>query len=192
VTRFVEEAIARAGLLPVLAARRSGDVETLVATMGTWRKADLLALGAVADDARRGEVGEVVRIHRSGDPAPDVTWVDAAENELELLREIAVVRIAAPRGARVGVDWGRHGLELAQVALGFGATDLRGPITKKSGLPILPSDARKVKGQGMVDLSAIKRREIEALVRHAGRRAVFVDEEPQRAAEEDVRAVVHP
>ena len=35
--------------------------------------------------------------------------------------------ITGPRGARVRVDWTRCGLELAQVALGFGADELVGP-----------------------------------------------------------------
>lgn len=188
---FVERAIARAGLLPLLAARRRGDRDALVASMATWRRADLLALGAVADAIRAEEIGETVRIHAAAEPASDVVWIEAAENDLETLREIAVVRIAAPRGARVGVDWSRYGLEVAQVALGFGASDLKGPITKKSGLPILAGDARKVKGQGLVDLASIKRRELAALVRHAGRVAVFVDEEPRKAEGNDV-ARLHP
>ena len=64
-------------------------------------------------------------------------------------------------------------MELAQVALGFGASDLRGPITRKSGLPIYEDEKLKVKGQGMVDLRSIKKREIAALITHAGR-LVFV------------------
>lgn len=190
-TRFVERAIARAGLTPLLAARRRGDRDALVASMATWRRADLLALGAVADAIRAEEIGETVRVHAAGEPASDVTWIEAAANDLEALREIAVVRIAAPRGARVGVDWSRYGLEVAQVALGFGASDLKGPITKKSGLLILAGDARKVKGQGLVDLASIKRRELAALVRHAGRVAVFVDEEPRKAEGHD-GARLHP
>ena len=68
-------------------------------------------------------------------------------------------------------------MELAQVALGFGASELRGPITRKSGLPIYADEKTKVKGQGMVELSSIKRQEIAALVTHAGRLPMFIDEE---------------
>ena len=170
-SRFLEDAIARAGLMPVLAARRAGDLDTLRATLASWRGADLLALGAVADLARAADVGETVRVHVSIDR--DVRWIDAA-SELDLLRETAIARISW--GGRVGVDWSLLGLELAQVALGFGASDLRGPITKKSGLPILDSEARRVKGEGVVDLASLRRREIARLVACAGRSAVFVDD----------------
>ncbi len=176
-SRFVEEAITKAGLLPVLAARRSGDVETVRTTVTSWGGADLLALGAVADAVRVDDVGEVVRIYSTDHEGGDVTWVDAStcSSELELLRTVAVARIA--RGARIGVDWSKCGMELAQVALGFGASDLRGPITRKSGLPIYADEKTKVKGQGMVELASIKRQEIAALVTHAGRVPKFVEQE---------------
>lgn len=186
-TRFVEEAIAKAGLLTVLSARRAGELEKVRATVIQWGAADLLALGAVADSVRVDDVGEVVRIHESARVAsetPDgeegtsgVTWVEAPANgsELDFLRAVAIARIAARKGARIGVDWSQQGMELAQVALGFGASDLRGPITRKSGLPILEGERLKLKGQGMVELRSIKRQEIAALVTHAGRLPVFVD-----------------
>lgn len=189
-TRFVEEAIAKAGLGPVLAARRSGDLDTVRATVTSWGAADLLALGAVADLTRSDDVGDVVRVYPAGhhegrhERAPatgeqEVTWVDASTHasELDFLRAVAVARIAARKGARIGVDWSKCGMELAQVALGFGASELRGPITRKSGLPIYADEKTKVKGQGMVELSSIKRQEIGALITHAGRHPVFVDED---------------
>ena len=74
------------------------------------------------------------------------------------------------------MDWGTTGLELAQVALGFGATDLTGPITRKSGTLISEDELKKVKGQGMVAKAALKRREIGALVRNAGRLCEFTDD----------------
>jgi hypothetical protein len=178
VSRFVEEAIAKAGLLPVLAARRSGDLETVRTTVASWGAADLLVLGAVADAVRTEDVGAVVRIYAGGHPTSDVTWVDASaySSELEFLRAVAVARIAG-KDSRVGVDWSKCGMELAQVALGFGASELRGPITRKTGLPIYADEKTKVKGQGMVELASIKRQEIAALVTHAGRLPMFIDEE---------------
>lgn len=181
---FVEEAIAKAGLTPVLAARRSGDLETVRTTVTSWGAADLLVLGAVADLVRADDVGEVVRIHRrepvSGEP--EVQWVDTSPgaSELDFLRAVAVARIAARKGARIGVDWSVRGMELAQVALGFGASDMRGPIQRKSGLVILEGEKLKLKGQGMVELTTIKKQEIAALVTHAGRLPVFVDDESAR------------
>ena len=95
-SRFVEDAIAKAGLLPVLAARRSGDLETVRTTVTSWGAADLLVLGAAADAVRTEDVGAVVRIHSGGHPTTDVTWVDASahSSELEFLRAVAVARIA--------------------------------------------------------------------------------------------------
>lgn len=197
-SRFVEEAIAKAGLAPVLAARRSGDLETVRTTLTSWGAADLLALGAAADIVRAEDVGDVVRIHGAGPHGPhgphagraerepaagdaDVQWVDTADaSELDFLRAVAVARIASRKGARIGVDWSVRGMELAQVALGFGASDMRGPVQRKSGLVILEGEKLKLKGQGMVELSTIKKQEIGALVTHAGRLPVFVDDDAPR------------
>jgi hypothetical protein len=178
VTRFVEQAIAKAGLSAVLAARRAGDLETVRRTMPSWADADLLALGAVADAARAADVGDVVNIHVGGRDASEVTWVETEPggSELDFLRAVAIARVAGGPSARIGVDWSKRGMELAQVALGFGASDLRGPITRKSGLPILEGERLKLKGQGMVELRSIKKQEVVTLVRHAGRRPVFDDE----------------
>ena len=179
-TRFVEQAIARAGLSPVQPARRRGDLDSVRALVSSLGEIDLLALGAVADAIRTEESGEVVRIHPSA--SSDVTWIATASTELELLRAVALARITGPVGARIGIDWGQQGLELAQVALGFGATDLTGPITRKSGTLISEDELKKVKGQGMVAATALKRREIAALVRNAGRSCEFTDEPPTAAS----------
>jgi hypothetical protein len=184
VSRFVDDAIAKAGLAPVLAARRAGDLETVRAAAASWAAADLLVLGAVADILRTEDVGEVVRIHEREALAgePEVHWVgtSAGASELEFLRAVAVARVLARKGARIGVDWSVRGMELAQVALGFGASEMRGPIQRKSGLVILEGEKLKLKGQGMVELRTIKKQEIGALVTHAGRRPVFIDEETSR------------
>jgi hypothetical protein len=180
-SRFVEQAIARAGLAPILSSRMRGDLEAVRGLLASLGDVDLLALGAVADAVRMRENGDVVRVYASADPA--VHWIREAKAELDLLRSVALARVTGPVGARIGIDWGRHGLELAQVALGFGATDLTGPITRKSGDLIHEDDLRKVKGQGMVAATALKRREIAALVQNAGRSCEFVDEAPPRAAD---------
>ena len=62
-SRFVEDSIAKAGLLPVLTAHRAGDLEAVRASMATWSAADLLLLGAIADLARAADSGETVSIH---------------------------------------------------------------------------------------------------------------------------------
>lgn len=177
-TRFLEDAIARSGLMPILAAKRAGDLDAVRSRIADLRAADLLALGAVADLLRAEEVGDEVRIHDE-DEGGNTLWVDAPKgaSELDVLREAAILRIASARGARTGIDWSRHGYELAQVALGFGVTDLRGSLVRKSGLPIYDDEVAKVKGEGMVDLKSLKRRELAKLVTHAGRVPVFVDGE---------------
>jgi hypothetical protein len=173
-TRFVEQAIARAGLSSVMRSRERGEVAAVRDLLGSLPDVDLLALGAVADAVRTLECGDVVRVHPTS--APEVVWIVDAASELALLRAVAIARASGPIGCRVGVDWGRHGLELAQVALGFGATDLTGPITRKSGALISEDELKKVKGKGMVAQTALKRREIAALIRSAGRSCEFVDE----------------
>ncbi len=173
-SRFVDEAIARAGLGPVQAARRAGDVDAARRLMMEVVSVDLLPLGALADAIRSAEAGDEVRIHLQA--ATNAVWVRREGSELDLLRAVATARIVSAMGARLGVDWGDSGLELAQVALGFGATDLTGPLTRKSGTLISEDDLKKVKGQGMVAATALKRREIAALVRNAGRNVTFTDD----------------
>jgi hypothetical protein len=184
VSRFLENAIAHAGLSEVLEARRAGDLDRVRTALDVLARSDLLVLGAVADLIRSEEVGADVRIHVAR-AAVDVDWV-AEEEELGLLRAVALARIVGPRAARIGVDWSRSGLELAQVALGFGASELAGPITRKNGLLVLDTESRKVKGKGNVPLVTLQRQNVAALVRNAGRVAVFTDElgvAPARAEE---------
>ena len=94
---------------------------------------------------------------------------------LDLLREVAVARITGPRGARVRVDWTRCGLELAQVALGFGADELVGFVTTKRGLPIADGELAGVGKKSKRELAqVVKRKELAACVERGGRVAVFI------------------
>lgn len=189
---FVERAIVRAGLGEVRSARAKGDLELVSRLVAGAGDVDLLVLGAVADAVRATELGHVVRIHlRESVTSARVRWIfRGGRSELELLRAVATARITGPHADRIGVDWGEHGLELAQVALGFGATDLTGPITRKSGALIGADDLRKVKGQGMVAAAALRRHEISALVGHAGRACEFADE-PARPEDGAVQEAPH-
>ncbi len=189
-TRFVEQAIEKAGLLPVLEAHRTSDMQAAVRALPMLREADLLALGAVADMLRADDVGATVHIWETA-RAHEVIWVAPGDgaSELDVLRGVAIARICGEKGARIGIDWSTYGLELAQVALGFGASDLRGPIMRKSGLLIRSDETRKVKGLGMVELRSIRKREIEALVTHAGRIPVFVEEPRSAEAHESTQEV---
>jgi hypothetical protein len=157
-----------------------------VSTSRTWHAcarpiccaADLLALGALADRVRAEEVGDVVLIDTHGGEGREAIVFPAEGSELtglELLREIAVARVTGPRGARIRVDWTRCGLELAQIALGFGASELAGRIADKRGLPLADGARLGVVGKKsrLEAADLVKRRELEGFVRRAGRTPRF-------------------
>ncbi len=165
-TPLTERALLREGLLDVLEARRSGaDLRSFAKRL---ESADLLALGALADLVRREEVGPVVRVHLGAAPPEAIS-----ARGLDVLRAVAIARVLGPRGARVCVDFGASGLEIAQVALGFGANELAGPIANRRGLPIAEDAQKKVKGKGMVALRALQQEEILTIVRRAKREPVL-------------------
>lgn len=179
---LVDGAIERAGLGDILEARRAGRIDA--ALVDRLRKADLLALGALADKVRVEEVGDGVDIYtRPTDADPGVVVLPADGQDLtglELLREIAVARVTGPRGVRVRVDWSRCGLELAQVALGFGASELSGRIANKRGL-LMAEDAKLGvvgKASRLEAAETVKRRELDGFVRRAGRTPRFDEETP--------------
>jgi len=93
------------------------------------------------------------------------------------LRAIAVLRLTGPIGQSIVVDFGVVGLEIAQVGLSFGATDLAGPIGSRKGLP-LADDSKKV----------IKRRELAGFVERAGFRPVFVNSEASSTTDDAAAA----
>jgi 2-iminoacetate synthase ThiH len=181
-SKLVDRAIDAAGLGTVLSSRRA--MAPLDAHLARLRAADLLALGALADQVRAEEVGAEVRIHTGGDasapPSGDAGTVVLPRGEgevtgLDLLREVAVARITGPRGVHVRIDWDRCGLELAQVALGFGADELMGFIATKRGLPIADGELLGVGKKSRRELAqVVKRKELAACVERAGRVPLFV------------------
>ncbi len=177
-TPIVLQAIEAAGLGDVLVARRAGDLPAVRASEARLVVADLLAVGALADAVRAEEVGDVVRVH-TGAQRPRLdpgVLLGADAGGLDLLRRVAIARLTAPRGAVVAVDWAAAGFEIAQVALGFGADALVGPVQSRRGLPIAEDAAKKVKGQGMVAVATLKKQEIAGIIRRTGRRPLFDDE----------------
>ncbi len=75
----------------------------------------------------------------------------------------------------VRVDWSRCGLELAQVALGFGADELVGRIVNKRGLPLGEGELLGVGKKSRHEAAdLVKRKELAAVVRRAGRVPGFV------------------
>ncbi len=178
---LLDKAIADAGLGGIALARRQGDVARVRELAPALDGADLLPLGALADRIRADEVGGVVRVYANAlaETGDDVVLVPAAREGgvrgTLTLRRVAIARIIGPPHARVRVDWSDTGLELAQVALGFGASELVGPIANRRGLPIADDERKKVKGAGLVAVQALKRKELEALIVRLGRTVVFAD-----------------
>jgi len=175
-SKLVLESLDRAGLSTVLARRERGEVPDDDAVVELLASADILALGAAADIARRRECSPEARIFVPFAPPANAIVTVLGEREAargtELLRAIAVLRLTGPIGQSIVLDFGVVGLEIAQVGLSFGATDLAGPIGAQKGLP-LADDQKKV----------IKRREIAGFVERAGFRPVFVNSESATSAE---------
>jgi 2-iminoacetate synthase ThiH len=174
---LVHGAIAASGLRDVLEARKTSGLSE--DHLERLRTADLLALGALADLVRAEEVGDEVRIYTESGAGSGRSLVfpreGGGQTGLELLREVAVARVSGPRGAHIRVDWTRCGLELAQVALGFGANEMSGFVATKRGLPIAEGEMAGVGKQSRRELAlVVKERELEGFVRRAGRVPVFV------------------
>jgi len=179
VSPLVKRALERAGLWEIARARLAGE-PLPEGARETLEGADLLALGALADAVRVLAAGDTVEVHLREPRGRAVTFVTreaaAAGAGLAVLRRVAVLRVLLPNEERVGVNYMDTGLELAQVALGFGASDLYGVLVNKRGLPIADDATKRVKGQGQVSAQLLQQREIETVLGYVGRRAVFLDE----------------
>jgi 2-iminoacetate synthase ThiH len=175
-SKLVLESLDRAGLGTVLARRERGEVPDDDAVVELLASADILALGAAADIARRRECSPEAKIYVPFAPPANAIMTVLGEREAArgtaLLRGISILRLTGPIGQSIVLDFGVLGLEIAQVGLSFGATDLAGPIGSRGGLPIVADDQKKV----------IKRREIAGFVERAGFRPVFVTTETSAAA----------
>lgn len=165
---LVAAAIAEAGLGEIFEARRAGNISLVHALLPKLEAADLLALGALADEIRKLEVGAEVRVFTSA-LAEDAAVIDVKSREirgtsqgLDLLRDVAIARITGPAAARVRVDAMQIGIQLGQVALGFGASELA--FADKRALP-------------MADDHRIDRQELTGLIERAGRRPSFTPKE---------------
>jgi hypothetical protein len=188
-SKLVDELLLREGLRPVLDLRERGVVPAERDIAELFARSDVLALGAAADVARRRECGDETRIHVPCAPSPEgnlvVVGAATATRGGALVRQIASLRLAGPIGRRIVVDFGVLGLEVAQVALSFGATDLAGPIASRRGLPLVDREDQK---------KLVKRLEIAGYVERAGFRPVFVTEsrpdEPSVSLEPSARAHV--
>jgi 2-iminoacetate synthase ThiH len=176
---LVDRAIADAGLDEVLEARTLGAFS--YEHLARLHTADLLALGALADRIRSTEVGAEVRVYADGVGDVDARVVafpraDEDLTGLDLLRAIAMSRVTHQQSARIRVDWTLCGLEIAQIALGFGANELSGRIATKRGLPIAEGALSGVgKKSRLESAHAVKERELAGFIERAGRVPVFVN-----------------
>jgi hypothetical protein len=197
-TTLVDRAIAAAGLADLARARRAGELGEVAALAPLLAKADLLAVGALADRIRADEVGDRVGVFAGtkASDGGDVVVIGAdestpGEGRADVLRRVAHARITGPRAARVRVDWASTGIELAQVALGFGASELAGPVLSRRGLPILADSTQKVKGAGLVSSQLLKKKELSVLVRMAGRIPVFASDASALAPSDEGGSLEH-
>jgi 2-iminoacetate synthase ThiH len=164
---LVDRALAEAGLTEIYEARRAGDLDP--AQVDYLERADLLAVGALADRIRKEEVGDEVRVF--SERSEEILVI---ESRPDLLRRVAVARIRAARAARIAIDWNDVGIELAQVALGFGASDLVGHVQMKRGLPIAEGALGGVgKKSDLVPMERLKKQELEGYIRRSGRSPVW-------------------
>lgn len=169
---LVRALLERTGLVALFDARMAGDVDAARAARATLESADLFALGAFADAIRAREVGPVVRIH-AGSPAGALVLGKLGQDGLSLLREVAIARVTSAPGTRLCVDFVATGMEIAEVALAFGASELVGPTLNKRGLAIADDATRKVKGQGMVSEALLKQKDIARVLAASGREVSF-------------------
>lgn len=186
---LVTKALEKAGLADLAQARLRGEIFP-EARLADLVKADLLALGAFADAVRARAAGDDVHF-RKGDER-DVVWVKRDEpgadgSGLGVLRRVAILRIVSPDHVRIGVNYTDTGLELAQVSLGFGASELTGVLANKRGLPIADDATKRVKGQGQVSAQTLQKKELATVLGYVGKKAIFDEKEaPARGAEATV------
>jgi hypothetical protein len=190
---FVLQQLERQGLGWLIAARTSGDYTTLRARQAELSAFDPIYLGAFADHLRRVEVGERVLVWANVSPPNDGLLVTGVRG-LAFLGAVATARIFAAPGATVRVDWNEQGLEICQVALGYGADSWQGRLSNRKGLVLADDAAKKVKGQGMVALQTLKMQEMERVLRGAGRQIHYADETSvdQEGAPRAALREVHP
>ena len=167
--RQLQKALQGAGLseLAARALRGEGLGSDDVAALS---RADLLIVAALADAVRRAHRGDEVRLLGNTaarrEPALLRLQLEAGRADgptgAELLRDVALARLRTPGEQSVGVSYEQLGLELAQVALTFGADALFGDLESKRTLPLLNG-------------TAARRQEIAGLIERAGRRVKWIE-----------------
>jgi hypothetical protein len=162
--RILDRALEQAGISDlaerVLQGRGLADADLI-----RLRAADVLVLAGLADAVRERFHGEDVRVLGIAAALRDPELLrlgfedggEPARTGQELLIEVALARLATPGRRRIGVRVDEIGLQLAQVALTFGADVLFGELGGDRILPLL-------------DGPQARRAELDALIERAGRR----------------------
>jgi hypothetical protein len=174
--RVLSRAIEAAGLGEYQARALNGaglsshDIERL-------RGEDLLLVAGLADAVRAQFHGDDVPVLNQAETLAagcsvfaEVSTQDGLTGA-ELLRDLALLRLATPGHIGIAVSFDALGLELAQTALLFGADVLLGELGGQRTLPLL-------------DGPVARRREIEGLIARSGRRARFSEPTPKLMAAE--------
>jgi hypothetical protein len=159
ISELGERALAGGGLSPE-------EVERL-------RSEDVLIVAGLADAVRERFFGAEVRVLSNevarrepalSRPSIMLPSPEGATGQ-EVLLEIALARLATPAQQGLCVSFDALGLQLAQVALSFGADALCGDLGGKRVLPLLEG-------------AAARRVELQGLIERVGRSVRFVDPEP--------------
>lgn len=176
---ILNRALSQAGLGELLQRLLRGEAAD-PAQVDRLRSADVLLLAGLADAVRTHFHGDEVRVCSAQAAARELELVrvgaasagGAAEDRTgqELLVEVALARIATPGKVGVAVGIEAFGLQLAQVALTFGANVLFGEFGSARGLILL-------------DGPSARRAELGGLIERAGRRVRFDEPRPMVSLE---------
>jgi hypothetical protein len=161
--RLLGQALEQAGL-QALAGRALRGAGLPAQDIALLERAELLIVAGLADVVRGQHRGDAVRLLGNAEARaePDLVrlQLDAGRADgptgEELLRQVALARLATPCERAIGVSFEQLGLELAQTALAFGADALIGDLESKRTLPLLAGQAAR-------------RQEIEGLIARSGR-----------------------
>ncbi len=162
-------------------------MSTLLARALEAAKLDLLLVGALADKMRAAERGDVVRLILDR-PSDDVRTfgraeLDAAGDAHAFLRSVAIARLSGHGPLRVDAE--AIGLQLAQVALTFGADEIIASVRDgKRALEVYGADDASAR-----EKEVLRERELVGLIRTAGRVARVVDRNGERDPDETTHAV---
>jgi 2-iminoacetate synthase ThiH len=150
------------------------------------RDADVLAVAALADLVRAAGQGEEVLLVDLGLVAESalagvvhaqpVLGASEGATGLDVLRDVALVRLATPAAQPVAVSSDALGEGLAQAALTFGASVIVGTFTRRGALPLAAAAVTEVPAK-------TKKSELEGRVARGGRRPRWLDGAIQSAGE---------